>query len=130
MSFQSISRVTLVCWAVTSSGPNAEYIYIAQNVQDYIGGDELKESCLCLMSDADESGVRVLTLVPTDRDIGLGDLGLPEVPGVLRGPFLDRFLFVVEPCSSCLAIQCPSGFLLCYWGLSLRFPLLHMVMRA
>ena len=69
MSFQSISQVTLVCWAVTSSGPNAEYIDIAQNVQDYIGCDELQESCLCLMSDADKSGVRVLALVPTDRDV-------------------------------------------------------------
>ena len=69
MSFQSISRVTLVCCAVTSSGPNAEYIDIAQNVQDYIGCDELQESCLCLMSDADESGVRVLALVHTDRDV-------------------------------------------------------------
>ena len=64
MSFQSISQVTLVCWAVTSSGPNAEYIDIAQNVQDYIGCDELQESCLCLMSDADESAVRVLAYPP------------------------------------------------------------------
>ena len=69
MSFQSISRVT-VCWAVTSSGPNAEYIDIAQDVQDYIGiCDELQESCLCLTSDADKFGVHILALVPTDHDV-------------------------------------------------------------
>ena len=28
--------------------------------------------------------------------VGVVALGLPEVPGVLQGPFLDRFLFVVE----------------------------------
>ena len=69
MSFQSISRVT-VCWAVTSSGPNAEYIDIAQDVQDYIGiCDELQESCLCLTSDADKFGVHILALVPTDHNV-------------------------------------------------------------
>ena len=35
--------------------------------------------------------------VPIWRGVhGLGDSGLPEVPGVPWGPFLDRFLFVVE----------------------------------
>ena len=58
-------------------------------------------------------------------EVGLGDgvvtLALPVVPEVLRGPFLDRFLFVVVHLVR-LAIQCPSGFLLCYRGLSLSFP--------
>ena len=75
-------------------------------------------------------GIQGITVTVENVTIGLGDSGLPEVPGVLWGPFLDRFLFVVESGSSCLAIQCPSGFLLCYRGLSLSFPPLHMVMRA
>ena len=55
---------------------------------------------------------------------GVVTLALPAVPEVLRGPFLDRFLFVVVHLVR-LAIQCPLGFLLCYRGLSLRFPPLH-----
>ena len=35
------------------------------------------------------------------RTGGVVDSGLPEVPGLLWGPFLDRFLFIVGSCSSC-----------------------------
>ena len=40
--------------------------------------------------------------IPIWRGVdGVVDSGLPEVPGIPWGPFLDRFLFAVESCSSC-----------------------------
>ena len=43
--------------------------------------------------------------IPIWRGVdGVVALGLPEVPGVPQGPFLDRFLFIVKS-GSCLAIR-------------------------
>ena len=50
------------------------------------------------------------TVTGDDKDWWIRDSGLPEVPGVPWGPFLDTFSFVVEPVHLILPYSAHWGF--------------------
>ena len=77
------------------------------------------------------------TRLPDDIFRGAGTRPVPVAVQLPKSPWwppLAEYIIVFSLSVAVhlvrLAIQCPLGFLLCYRGLSLSFPPLHMVMRA